>query len=178
MERYVLVLDCGFLPIRIVHWTKAIEMLLLNKAQVVEEYAEIKIRSERLAIALPSVLKLSNSHKNQRCVKFSRSAVFWRDKYTCQYCGERKQTQELTFDHVIPKHFKTPQSSRTWENIVSACRDCNRRKGGRTPEEANMKLLSTPKKPSWSPGLAVRIQDHHPPSWKMYVYWEEENSST
>ena len=174
MTQSVLVLDCSFLPVRVVHWTKAIELLLLNKAQVVEEYEGVLVRSEKLSIPLPSVLKLSGSHKNQRFVRFSRSAVFWRDRYTCQYCGDQKPTHELTFDHVIPKHFKTPQSAKTWENIVSACLTCNRKKGGRTPEQAGMVLMTVPKKPKWSPGLAIRVQEHHPKSWAIYLGWAED----
>jgi 5-methylcytosine-specific restriction endonuclease McrA len=74
--------------------------------------------------------------------KLSRSEVFSRDHYTCQYCG--RQTKELTLDHVVPRR---RGGTHAWDNVVSACIPCNRRKGGRTPEEARMKLLRQPRAP-------------------------------
>ena len=71
-----------------------------------------------------------------------------RDRETCQYCGARPGTRELTIDHVVPR---VQGGVSSWENCVLACMDCNRRKANRTPEEARMALLERPVKPRWSP---------------------------
>jgi 5-methylcytosine-specific restriction endonuclease McrA len=68
--------------------------------------------------------------------------VFHRDRYTCQYCG--KEGRQLTIDHVVPRH---QGGQHRWENVVSACRSCNRRKAGQTPEQARMKLSRRPAPP-------------------------------
>jgi 5-methylcytosine-specific restriction endonuclease McrA len=74
--------------------------------------------------------------------KLTRLEIFNRDKYTCQYCG--KKTQQLTLDHVIPRY---KGGEHTWENVVSACILCNRRKAVQTPEQAGMRLFCHPSPP-------------------------------
>jgi hypothetical protein len=79
----------------------------------------------------------------------------------------------LTFDHVIPV---VKGGSKTWDNIVTCCFDCNHRKGGRTPEEAGMHLIRRPKVPDWIPGM-IRITiglRSAPDSWRDYLYWNVE----
>jgi 5-methylcytosine-specific restriction endonuclease McrA len=78
-------------------------------------------------------------------VALSKREVLRRDNYTCQYCG--RPSHQLTIDHVIPRHAGGVHS---WTNLVAACSACNRRKGGRTPEQANMQLLRSPYEPSSS----------------------------
>lgn len=96
--------------------------------------------------ARPSVIRLVAFVRRPRHgVRFSRAAVFRRDRHTCQYCGVRPRVADLTLDHVLPRH----RGGRdTWENLVTACRPCNQRKGGRTPEEARMPLLCRPQTPT------------------------------
>jgi 5-methylcytosine-specific restriction endonuclease McrA len=81
-------------------------------------------------------------HRPRPRVKLTKREVFRRDKHTCQYCGERPIV--LTIDHVLPRH---RGGTHTWENLVTACPICNRRKGGRTPQEANMPLRGQPREP-------------------------------
>jgi 5-methylcytosine-specific restriction endonuclease McrA len=167
-----LLLDSGYQPIKIISWMRAVELLLSGKAEVVEEYEDIPIRSARLTLQLPSVLKLVKSFKRRKQkVKFSRYNVFYRDNWTCQYCGEKKKTEELTFDHVIPRSRKTPESGKSWENIVTACWRCNHKKGSQTPEEAGLRLLHRPGKPTWTPQLVLRLKGNEPESWLSYMYW-------
>ena len=78
--------------------------------------------------------------------KLTRFEVFNRDQFTCQYCS--KQSRQLTLDHVMPRYRGGPH---TWENVVSACVPCNRRKAGRTPQEAHMRLIRLPSVPRGSP---------------------------
>ena len=106
-------------------------------------------RGDPLALAwrmrTPAVVRLKRSLGGmKRGVKFSRVNVFTRDEFRCQYCGEQKPMGELNYDHVVPR----VQGGKTiWENIVTSCYDCNDRKGGRTPEQAGMKLRKRPIKP-------------------------------
>ena len=100
------------------------------------------IHSARAAFAIPSVIKLDYMVRKPRGErKLTRVGIFHRDEFTCQYCGRDEQ---LTIDHVIPRYQGGRQ---TWENMVAACVPCNRRKAGRTPEQANMKLRKAPIKP-------------------------------
>lgn len=167
-----LLLDAGYKPLKIINWMKAIELLLSGKAEIVEVYNDIPIRSTNLTLQLPSILRLVKSFKKQKeKVKFSRYNVFYRDEWTCQYCYEKKKTEELTFDHVIPKSRRTPDSGKSWENIVTACWKCNGKKGNKTPDEAGMKLLKKPVKPSWTPQLIIKLKGTEPESWLSYIYW-------
>jgi 5-methylcytosine-specific restriction endonuclease McrA len=98
--------------------------------------------------------------------KLSKKEVLLRDRHTCQYCGQRNL--ELTMDHVRPRRQGGQQ---TWGNIVSACIPCNHRKAGRTPREAGMRLLKTPKAPYPSPYYVLHgrtILDE----WKKFIPWE------
>jgi len=108
----------------------------------------------------------------KRPAKFSRQNIYARDKYKCQYCGQRFSSEELTYDHVIPR---SRGGKTEWENIVTCCVDCNRRKGGRTPAEAGMKLIRKPVKPTWIPALRITIGFREvPQSWRDYLYWNVE----
>ena len=171
MNWKVLILDPGYQPLEVVAWTKALELLLTGKAEVVHEYDDIPIRSEKLSFNLPSVVRLLKSFTKRKHVKFSRSNIFFRDKYCCQYCGKKKETEELTFDHVTPKCMRTENSHKSWENIATCCIDCNRKKGGRTPQQAGMRLLKTPAKPAWSPAMTIKIKSTDPEAWKSFCYW-------
>jgi 5-methylcytosine-specific restriction endonuclease McrA len=84
-------------------------------------------------------------HRPRPKVKLTKREIFRRDHYTCQYCG--KKTTKLTIDHVMPRHRGGEHS---WTNLVAACPACNRRKGGRTPQEANMSLRTPPTEPNAS----------------------------
>jgi 5-methylcytosine-specific restriction endonuclease McrA len=106
-----------------------------------------------------------------------RSSVFFaRDNHSCQYCGEGFSTNELTFDHVVP----VAQGGRKdWENIVTCCVTCNRRKGGRTPAEAGMHLVRWPKRPASVPAIRITIgMRNAPDSWRDFLYWNAELEDT
>ena len=97
----------------------------------------------------------------------SRSNIIWRDKNKCQYCAKEEESKVLTIDHVLP-HSKGGKN--TWENLVTACKKCNQKKGNRTPKEAHMRLLKKPTKPKSSVLKALgkkQISD----LWKDYL-WE------
>jgi len=163
-----LVLDQGFQPHRIVPWQRAVVLMFCGKAVVVEEYDEL-VRSPRIAIRMPAVVRLvSGVRPRKQAIKFSRFNVMLRDGFTCQYCLTRLPMQGLTYDHVVPR---TRGGRTCWENIVTACYDCNARKGDRTPEQAGMTLHSRPAKPTWLPLTSLHVTEAAlvPDPWKSWV---------
>ncbi len=173
MER-TLVLNASYEPINIIPWKKAITLLFQGKVEVIAEY-DREIRSVSFSIKLPSILRLLRYVKmknNFARVKFTRMNIYRRDDFTCQYCGQKMPTEELTFDHVVPV---ARGGDKRWENIVTCCIDCNHRKGGRTPEEAGMRLVRTPRAPDWLPAIKFTIGFRNAPeSWRDYLYWNVE----
>jgi 5-methylcytosine-specific restriction endonuclease McrA len=129
------------------------------------------VRSPSFAMRLPSVVSLKNYVKRSRFPAFTRFNVFLRDRFTCQYCGER---EELTFDHVVPR---SKGGVTSWENVVAACSVCNLKKADLLPSAAKMWPAREPYQPS--------VHDLHrngrlfPPnylhsSWMDYLYWDSE----
>ncbi len=123
------------------------------------------IRSVSQKIPQPSVIKLSNYIKIPfKNIELSRKNILRRDDHRCQYCG--KKSVELTIDHIIPK---SRGGVDTWENLVTACVKCNNRKGNRTPDEANMQLLTKPRKPNHILFLKQTIGSIEE-NWKPFLY--------
>jgi len=168
----VLLLNITYEPLKVINWKKAITLLCLEKVEVIEEYNR-KIHSVSFTIKLPSVVRLLRMVKKPKTpVKFSRQNIYARDKYKCQYCGRQLPTEELTYDHIIPK---SRGGKTKWENIVTCCIQCNRRKGGRTHTEAGMKLIRIPSRPTWLPALRITIGFREVPNtWRDYLYWNLE----
>lgn len=173
MDR-TLLLNASFEPLKVISWQRAITLLTQGKVEVIESY-EREIRGVTITFRLPSVLRLLKLVKIRRAsqeVRFSRANIYQRDHYTCQYCGTRHAAEELTFDHVIPL---VQGGDTSWENIVTACLACNNRKGGRTPRQANLRLVRAPVKPKWMPVVTVTIGIKSAPlSWRDYLYWNIE----
>lgn len=118
--------------------------MFLTKAELVENRDGYKIHSVNKSFPFPSVIRLSSYIKvPYKRIELSRKNIIRRDGYCCQYCGTK--THELTIDHVIPK---SRGGTDSWENLVSACKICNNKKGNRTPEEAGMPLIARPRKPN------------------------------
>jgi 5-methylcytosine-specific restriction endonuclease McrA len=133
------------------------------------------IRTVRFQIAVPKIIRLLGYDRLPAVeVKLNRRNLFARDQNRCQYCGRRYPTSELSLDHVIPR---SQGGSNAWDNIVCACVHCNVRKGGRTPTQAGMHLISRPRKPRRSPVLTVKLSDSKYASWKQFLdfaYWNVE----
>ena len=142
MNRAVLLLNQNYEPLNVCRARRAIVLLIKGKAEVLAHLPEA-IATQRLALPRPTVIRmLYQVRRRWPEVRLSRAEIFVRDDFTCQYCGAR--AVELTVDHVVPRHLG---GKRRWENLVTACRFCNFRKGSRTPREANMRLLSRPVRP-------------------------------
>lgn len=155
-NRPVLVLNQGYEPLNICHLRRALALVMEGRAEMLEDGAGY-IRTSHQAFAIPSVIKLDHMVRKPGIErKLTRVGIFHRDDYRCQYCGKKVT---LTIDHVIPRF----QGGRhTWENMVAACVPCNRRKAGRTPEQANMKLAKPPVKPKTGYAFYIpqRYQDY------------------
>jgi len=138
----VLVLNQDYQPVNVCKARRAVVLIFRGRAEVLENNST-ELHSINYSIPLPSVIRLVYMVRRPLVErKLTRIEVFSRDRYTCQYCG--KETKELTLDHVIPRG---QGGEHTWENVVSCCIPCNRRKAGRTPKEAGMRLLHPPLSP-------------------------------
>jgi 5-methylcytosine-specific restriction endonuclease McrA len=139
----VLILNQSYEPISVCSTKKALLLLFLTKAEIVEERTNHVVRTVRDRYPFPSVIRLSAYLRVPfRKIELSRKNILRRDGYRCQYCGT--STPPLTVDHVIPR---SRGGADTWENLTCACVKCNNKKGNRTPDEARMRLLSVPRKP-------------------------------
>ncbi len=130
------------------------------------------IRSVNFEVCVPRVLRLLHYDRLPRQrVRLNRRNIFARDANQCQYCGQHFPTSELSLDHIVPT---CRGGEASWENLVCACVKCNVRKGGRTPQEAHMKLIRPPVRPKRSPLLAVKLGNPKYASWKTFLdaaYW-------
>ncbi len=161
----VLVLNQNYEPLNICRARRAVVLLYRGKAEMLENGSGF-IHSANCAFPLPSVIRIVYMIKRPRPErKLTRLEIFSRDKYTCQYCG--KETRQLTLDHVIPRY---KGGEHTWENVVSACIPCNRRKAGKTPEQAGMRLLCRPSPPHGN--ISFYIPYHYlqaQSEWQKYL---------
>jgi 5-methylcytosine-specific restriction endonuclease McrA len=139
----------------------------------VQPHDEVVVTPTR-TFRVPRVIALKDFDRLPRQeVKFSRHNIYLRDGNRCQYCGHRFPTAELSLDHVIPLSRGGVSS---WENVVCACLSCNVRKGNRSPQEASMRLVATPKKPRWHPVGQFGSAKCHP-EWRHFLdvaYWNAE----
>jgi 5-methylcytosine-specific restriction endonuclease McrA len=165
-----LLLNSTYEPLKVITWQRAVTLLWLGKVEVIRTY-DRDVRSVTFRIRMPAVVRLLRFIRRKRPqISFSRRNLFARDNNACQYCGGRRETSELTYDHVIPRSLG---GKTDWANIVTCCIDCNRRKGGRTPEQAGMRLLRHPRRPDRLPGvLTVTINmSSAPDAWRDFLYW-------
>lgn len=163
----------SYYPLSLWSWQDAIRAIFRESVVVISEYEQV-VRSPSQEIRLPSVLALKEYVPAKPMPAFTRFNVFLRDQWECQYCGDPFKTQELTFDHVIPRS----RGGRTvWDNIVTACRDCNLTKGSKLPQECGMFPTTRPRQPTM-----VELQANgkkFPPnflhkSWGDFLYWDTE----
>ena len=163
----------SYYPLSVLPWQEASKAVFREIVLAISEYDRV-VRSPGMSMKLPSVVALREYVPMARTPAFTRFNVFLRDQWTCQYCGDRFRTHELTFDHVIPR---SRGGRTTWENIVAACRVCNTKKGNSLPSEVDMYPITDPRRPS-----VFELHDHgrrFPPnflheSWGDFLYWDTE----
>lgn len=165
LSRSVLVLNQTYYPISVTTVKKAIILLFLEKAELIKSNVNEFIRSNSVQFPQPSIIRLMNYRNFPKSIDLTRRNIHKRDNMRCQYCG--KSNVQLTIDHIIPR---SRGGKDEWENLVTACISCNNKKGNRTPEEAGMKLISKPKKPS--PLFFIRQNfQHNENDWKDYLFY-------
>lgn len=173
---HALVLNASFEPLLIVTWQRAIQLLFQGKVEVIEE-SDREIHSVRVSIKVPAVLRLLKYvplNKKKQLIRFSRANILLRDRDICQYCGGKFARTQLTLDHVIPI---VQGGRKSWENIVTACKPCNQKKGGRTPIQAHMHLIRQPQQPNWLPSVQLRLGvSRAPERWKLYFKFVDRSS--
>lgn len=162
----VLLLNASYEPVRVISWQRAVTLFFSGKVEVLEEY-EHNIHSVSLVIKAPCIVRLlSYTRMGRKSPPLCRSNILARDSFECQYCARELSPREATLDHVVPR---SQGGATTWENVVCACGNCNRRKGGRTPREAKMILRKRPVKPDWLPVLQIRLHGQIPHSWHPFL---------
>jgi 5-methylcytosine-specific restriction endonuclease McrA len=192
LENRVLVLNGLYMPIRVVSAKKAVIMLHKEKVEVItvkeESYLNFSfdswkkrsnnggidslniveyIHTPSLRIAVPRIVRLYNYRDYQNVdVQFNRKNVFVRDDHTCQYCGEEKPESRLSIDHVIPR---SRDGKSSWTNVVTACKECNVRKGERLLENTDMNLLRQPSVPSHNPIVKKRANQQKYKAWQSFL---------
>lgn len=192
LDTNVLVLNRFYMAIRVVNVRRALTLLYRDCAEVIDnennryisydfecwcelsqltsldkQPGEDYIRAVGFELQVPRIVRLIRFDRMPvQSVRFNRKNLFARDEHRCQYCGRSEPTNQLSLDHVVPRSHGGPT---TWENIVCCCLRCNSRKGGRTPKQARMTLLSRPTKPRFSPLLAQSIEDPRYECWKTFL---------
>jgi 5-methylcytosine-specific restriction endonuclease McrA len=139
----VLLLNQTYEPLGTVSVARAVIMTFKNSVTVEELDGERVLRSAHAEYPVPSVIRRRdyiNVRRRREAAGAKRMRIYLRDKYRCQYCGEKKGAGELTLDHILPRSRGGDNSP---VNIVTACVECNQRKGNRTPDEARMPLLTS-----------------------------------
>ncbi len=190
----VLVLNRSYLPIHVTSVRRAFGLLYQGVARAVNEeyrtfdfdaWSSLAVARDEEAIGttsgrirVPRVIVLVAFDKlPKRHVRFSRINLMMRDGFRCQYCSTKPQRSELNLDHVVPRALG---GRSTWENVVTSCVDCNRRKGGRTPKQAHMKLVRRPMRPRWTPLAHLMLSNARYEQWRPFLnvvdasYWNAE----
>lgn len=200
LDAKVLVLNKVYVAIRVISARRAFSLLVKDLAEVIHvddgkyinydfaswtEISELQrefepdrhdwVRTVRLHIAVPRVIRLLGYDRMPRQqVKLNRRNLFARDRNRCQYCGRHFSTSELTIDHVVPR---AQGGGDSWNNLVCACVKCNAKKGGRTPQQASMSLITEPRRPRRHPLISARLGQEKYHSWKAFLdeaYWSVE----
>ena len=200
LDSHVLVLNKHYAAIRVVSAKRAFCMLFKGLAEIVasendqyvsydfqswREVSEYRARYEhehhewircvKFELAVPRIIRLLCYERLPRtAVKFTRRNIYARDRNRCQYCGRRYPTTELSLDHIVPR---SRGGRSDWSNIVCCCVQCNVRKGGRTPDEAGLRLVAEPLKPRRSPVITLRLTSEKYASWRQFLdtaYWNVE----
>ena len=163
----------SYFPLSIWNWQSSIKAVFLNRVNIIAEY-DSEVRSSSFSMKIPSVIALKKYVPISKKPPFTRFNLFLRDNFSCQYCGELFKSNDLTFDHVVPK---SKGGKTRWENVVASCSKCNLKKSNLLLSQVNMKLIKKPYQPT-NHQLQF-IGKKFPPnylheSWRDYLYWDTE----
>jgi 5-methylcytosine-specific restriction endonuclease McrA len=161
------VLNQNFEPVSVCSVKRAVIMLYLGKAEIIETADGFVLRSQSTQIPVPSVIRLDFYVRVPvKRIMLTRKNIIKRDGGHCQYCGRKKP--QMTVDHIIPKIFGGRD---TWENLVCACLECNNRKGHQTPEQSGLRLIRRPRRPNHITFIQqfIGISDNR---WRQYLFMD------
>ena len=162
MER-VLVLNSDYTPVNVTNISRAIKLIVKEKAEIIKEGTKI-LRSEKVSFKAPVIIRLLNYVKIRFFkVVLTKRNIMIRDGFKCVYCDS---PNKLTLDHVIAK---SRGGKNDWFNLATCCEPCNKKKGDKTPEESGMTLLRKPGKPNYFTFLK-RYLEHGMPDWDPYLF--------
>lgn len=169
LQSPVLVLNATYEPVNVCGARRAI-ILILKGAALAEEESPREIHATRMAMRVPSVIRLLAYHRIPYQTRvLSRKNILLRDRHTCQFCGKILTAGELTLDHVMPR---SHGGKSTWENLVACCYPCNNRKGDRTPDQASMKLMRQPRPFNLHTNRhLMRLMAHTDSRWRKYLFF-------
>ncbi len=162
--RKVLVLNTTYEPLNVCSVRRALVLLFKDKAEVIEQ-SGATYHTERAVYELPHVIRLRTYvalPRRSTTARISRRAVFARDRHRCQYCGSERH---LTVDHVVPR---SKGGADTWDNLVTSCAPCNRKKGDRPPHVAGLNLACKPRPPEPASFVFMHVEHIHE-SWRPYL---------
>ena len=163
----------SYFPLSLWKWQSSIKAVFLNRVNIIAEY-DSEVRSSSFSMKIPSVIALKKYVPISKKPPFTRFNLFLRDNFSCQYCGELFNSNDLTFDHVIPK---SKGGKTIWENVVASCSKCNLKKSNLLLSQVNMKLIKTPYQPTnyqlQFVGKKISPNYLHK-SWMDYLYWDSE----
>jgi 5-methylcytosine-specific restriction endonuclease McrA len=160
----VLVLNANYEPLHVCDTRRALALIIGGKARLLVN-GRGSIHTVRQSFLLPSVIQLAHLIRHPRPrARLTKKEVFRRDGFICQYCG--RATQQLTIDHIIPRH---RGGMHTWKNLVAACPACNRHKGSRLMDEAHMRLLHPPIEPPRSARYVFGIYLEASSEWGPFL---------
>ena len=154
----------SYFPLSSVDWKTSVKLVITRYVIIIKEHVDWIVRSPSTSFKVPSIVMLRKFHKFSKKVKFSRSNVFLRDMFTCQYCNNVFEKKELTIDHLIPK---SKGGITSWENVTTSCKSCNLKKADSIP-----KVLPKAEKPSHR--QLIRGQEKASgqkisPDWQEYI---------
>lgn len=164
MYEPVLVLNANFEPLNICTTRRAIGLIVSGKANLVLNGRGV-IKTVSRAYPRPSIIRLDRMIKRPRPrIRLTKREILRRDDFICQYCGQH--TVHLTIDHIVPRRLGGRHS---WDNLVAACPACNHRKGSRTLDQAQMRLLRQPAEPPTSAGYLFARHLRENRDWIPFV---------
>ena len=143
LDGRVLLLNQTYEPLGTVSVARAIVMTFKNSVFVEEWDGDRVLHSAHAEFPVPSVVRRRtyiNVRRRREQSGMKRLRIYMRDKFRCQYCGDKKSVTQLTLDHIQPRSRGGDNSPL---NVVTACMECNNRKANRTPAEARMPLLTS-----------------------------------
>jgi len=169
LQTPVLVLNASYEPINITPVRRAVVLVLKGVATAEEEDGSY-IHATRAAYRVPSVIRLREFRRIPFQTRaLSRKNILLRDRSTCQFCGRVLAATELTLDHVVPR---SRGGHTDWDNLVACCHPCNNRKGDRTPDEAGLRLLRSPRPFTLHTSRQLmRMMGKSDERWRKYLFY-------